>query len=89
MHSANFFYHAFLEPSARKLRRDNFGKELTERQSTYLILSYVLELLLQLSIYVASALQLLLLLSESGKHCTVVTEELKIEGNWLLALSIA
>ena len=55
---ANFVYHGFVEPVGRKIKLENKGgiEEYSPRQGYYLIVSYVLNMLLQVSIYVASAL---------------------------------
>ena len=52
-------------------------------------MAFVIETLIHLAIYIASALQLLLLLSRYGSYCTQETGVLALEGRWLLAMSIS
>ena len=44
---------------------------------------------IRLAIFVSAVLQVLLLASKAGSYCTQETGILKMEGNWLLGLSVA
>ena len=62
---------------------------MTRLLATYLLISFVFEWLLRLLMYVASALQIILLLSKHSAYCIHETRDLAPEGNWMLALAIS
>ena len=88
IHVVNFSFFAFLEPYQRSMQINSNGKPMGMYQTMYTLFAYIFEILIRLLIYIASILYIILLLSRQSKYCVNDIGTLKVEGTWLLVLTV-
>ena len=83
----NFLFFALVEPNNGLIKGRNTEK--TDLQKILQQTNVVLEWLLRITIYAASALQLLFLCSKYAKFCAMEKDQLALKYNFMLSLAIA